>query len=156
MAEPIFGILGESTATVGATITVYTVPAGRAAKVWFMWYLERSGGTGAEMTVMIGTPGDETVPFHYGGLGANIDVMTGTRPQTGPDPANSGQLGHAGVQNVAALFDLDNLDYSAPLTIGVPIGPYYLSAGDTVKFDMSAVELDNLFTCMGVEFDDGV
>ena len=77
------GILGENTLLATGTITVYTVPADKAARVRIYILAEGKAGTW-EYGYKVGAPNGE---FTYTkNNAANIDVWTGVYLESTPNP----------------------------------------------------------------------
>ena len=145
------GILGESTTTSGGTVTVYTVPADKAARVRAHFVVENNS-SGSEYSIMMGTPGSELTGMREPNAG--IDTFSGIIAEAAPDPATGLVLSAIGWQMQSGVVDLSNVDghlnwWSAPLPVD-----YFLSTGDTVRFNISETSVtEHLFQCQGVEDD---
>ena len=86
-------MLGEDTGTAVATVTLYTVPADKSARVQILFAVENSSNQ-VHYNVLVGTPGSE-MNFHAV-LAGGIDFWTGTAGQASPNPDNSLQLSSGG------------------------------------------------------------
>ena len=129
----VIGVLGSSSATAVATATVYTVPAGKAAKVRLMALFQGSANT----VVAILVNGMEV---------ARNTVMTVNHWNY--TIKGGGMFAYAS-GNAAPATGLANALTVAPAD---PI--YYLSEGDTVQFTIvTAVCLSMNFQVVGVEID---
>ena len=144
------GILGEAIGTSVATVTIYTVPADKAARVRILFAVDNSTNA-AHYSVQIGTPGSE-YQLHAP-LASGIDFFTGTTAQSSPDPDASMKISDGGliVQNIGDVFADDNgyryAIYPFPMD-------YYLSTGDTVKYMVVTNAIgDHLIQVVGVEDD---
>lgn len=145
------GILGESTATTTSITTVYTVPSSKAARIRVLWLLEESGGA-TRSNYLVGSPGTEMT--YSTAIAANNDTWTGLSLTATPDPTlaltagfNGRQEKAAGITNMSTAGQAT--DYlAAPLPID-----YFLSTGDTVRFQYDTAPTDHLFQAHGVEDD---
>lgn len=145
------GILGESVATATGTVTVYTVPADKAARVRILWAAE-VGGADTKVNILIGTPGSEINIQHQ--MNSGVDFWSGGQPEATPDPAGSVLASVQGMYDVANALDIDNLTVGLDWWIGPLPADYFLSTGDTVRMNISTTALlDNLFQVQGVEDD---
>jgi len=138
------GILGESTATAIASATVYTVPASKAARVRLIWACEADTGA-PTISFQIGSPGSEQ--HITASLGGNIDffsgIATGATQKSGDVSALQATLG-------ATLI---NTTSDKACVVPFPYD-YFLSTGDTVKYEVTAEALsDALVQVIGVEDD---
>jgi hypothetical protein len=150
------GILGESTVvTQGATTTIYTVPADKAARVQILYMIEGADPSSnhSALRVRIGSPGTENTLNHMPS-GAVADTWTGKLANTTPDPA-------AAVNGLDGLMDkvdgLGNMDADATQKkyIVAPLNSsYFLSTGDTVIMHLQGADAnDLLIQVIGVEDD---
>lgn len=138
------GILGESTSASPATVTVYTVPASKAARVRILFWVEASGGN-VEWVVSIGTPGTEWNIVRA--VATGWDVFTGI-----PDGANM-QADAIGIIDEATTGGLDTDNGERSSLTPFPVD-YYLSTGDTVVFKTQGDFIaDLLFQVQGIEDD---
>jgi len=145
------GILGESTATAVATVTVYTVPADKAARVRVLFFCEGAGNQ-PTYCIRVGSPGSENT-FHYQAGANNMAWWSGIAPASTPDPLLSLTIDKEGVQNVVSI-DMDVVN-TAPEWIITPFPrDYYLSTGDTVVVQIFGNALaDHLIQVQGIEDD---
>lgn len=141
------GILGETASHAEATVTLYTVPADKAARVRILFMQEMGSGQG-RVEMLIGTPGTErTWNLH--------STTTGLFGFSGAKWTNSSldaPLSEEGVfQEISHNMDasVDNIGY---VTYPLP-RDYFLSTGDTVKVIFSANADDALVQVQGVEDD---
>lgn len=149
------GILGEDTTLVKQVlVTIYTVPADKAArvKVLFMW----EGGTGSvnRYSIIIGSPGTE-VQVGLGNSASGLDALSGRRPNSTPDPATAINSLPGVQRGVGILNDMDNpgSDIGEYIVSPLPDG-YYLNTGDTVRAQWDTSNLaDHLIQVVGVEDD---
>ena len=147
------GILGESVVVAEGTITVYTVPADKAARIRVIFASEGSG-TGSYYNIMIGAPGSE-ITLHLQ-PGADNDRFSGVIPVASPNPALSLVASVSGIQDDSSgAFDLDSLTTNLANWLRVPLPfDYFLSTGDTVKFNVGNAPLnDHIIQVLGVEDD---
>lgn len=144
------GIFGESTVVTIGTVTTYTVPSDKAARLKFLFLIEGGDAT-HHVTVLMGTPNTE-ISF-TAEISANQDNWTGNFPIATPDPAASLGAGDKGMQETSGIrFDVDTL--GAELAVGFWPEEYILSTGDTVKYAVATQNfLDTLFQAVGVEDD---
>jgi len=147
------GILAESTSVAyDSLVTVYTVPADKAARVRVYFAAEQQDA--GQYTVTIGQPSNEVT------MGKNLSIQamdgwTGSGDKATPDPALSTLSRDMGFQKKVTAFVLADpsqpLDFLiAPLAID-----YFLSTGDTVKFKFDGTNdlRDHIFQVVGVEDD---
>jgi hypothetical protein len=111
------GILGEGTATTTGTVTLYTVPADKAARIRILFALENAASTCA-YSVLIGTPGTE-IQFHHQ-PGSGIDLYSGVRRQSTPDPADAFLASIVGMQLETGGIELANLTSGNPMVRFLP------------------------------------
>ena len=109
-------------------------------------------GSATRSNFLVGSPGTEMT--YSSGLAANNDGWTGVSLTATPDPALALVAGFSGRQEKAgALVNMSTAgsvqDYiAAPLPID-----YFLSTGDTVRFQYDTAPTDHLFQVHGVEDD---
>jgi len=147
------GILGENTLVATGTITVYTVPADKAARVRLYILAEGKAGTW-EYGFIVGAPGNE---FTYTKNNASgIDVWTGVLAEATPDPALALSVPRAGgIQRlVGGLANMDSLSIGEQY-LALPLAAdFFLSTGDTVRYALqSGPIINHLFQVIGVEDD---
>jgi len=147
------GILGESSATGAATVTLYTVPSDKAARVRVLFAVQ--GGAGNwQYSVMIGTPNDE-INIHTK-QSSGDDMYSGAYEEATPDPAGQTLASVQGIRIANNKLQLTGGEgqtgygwWITPLPVD-----YYLSTGDTVKFNINTTAgLDALIQVIGVEDD---
>ena len=139
------GILGESTATAIATITVYTVPASKAARVRILIAMEQQAAQTSGYSVQIGTPGAETNIVRAGAAG--VDLFTGI-PNAGIQSSRDIGLIEA---DMGGALTGTNVDRASLLPFP---HDFFLSTGDTVKYQITTDTLqDHLIQVIGVEDD---
>lgn len=127
------GVLGEATATVVATATIYTCPVGKAAKGKFM--VRFQGDTNTVVALLVN--GMEV---------ARNTVMTASHYNY---TINGGGMFAYAAGNATPPTGLTNSLTAAPAD---PI--YYLNAGDTVQYTVvTAALLAANFQFVGVEID---
>lgn len=146
------GILGESTViTAGSTTTIYTVPADKAARVRILFLCEGNNGAPRGFSVMVGSPNDEIII--HGDITANEDFYTGFTDLSTPDPTKAMTMNTMGTQE-GQVINLDDVSFAGKW-VGVPLPvDYWLSTGDTVKFNIENQDLiDFLIQVVGVEDD---
>lgn len=144
------GILGENSATAEATVTVYTVPADKSARVRVLFLLEGGAGT-FHYSVLIGTPGTES-NFHNN-YSANADLFSGTRERDSQQPTDSMFAGDAGYMESAG-FIFNSLTNNNPWVVAPMPLDFFLSTGDTVRYNISGTAaVDHLIQVHGVEDD---
>lgn len=144
------GILGESTSVATGTVTVYTVPTDKAARVRITWAAEGGGGN-YQYAIMVGSPGTEK-SFYATGTSVN-DLWSGSAPQSTPDPGLSILAAVAGHQTVAGI-DINGIAGGIDYIMTPYPADFFLSDGDTVKFAISQTDLgDGIIQVMGVEDD---
>ena len=148
------GILGESTVIAVSTLTtVYTVPTDKATRIRVLYMSEGSAQTNA-YSILVGSPGDE-ITIKVSTLG-NHDQFTGSMPLTTPDPALSIRSDFHGIMQGSALIDMTNLAFAGETVCSPLAVDYFLSTGDTVKFNISSSAgspTDHLIQVHGVEDD---
>jgi len=129
----IIGVLGELTgasALTVATHTVYTVPAGKAAKVK-LFYLMQATGSSPDLTITVN--------------GINVMVQTGITASNYVFSSTA-----ALYEKTAAAPD----GAAAATTAGLAPETYYLSAGDTVTYTVGSNALSSMnFQVVGTEVD---
>ena len=141
------GILGETATHDEATVTLYTVPADKAARVRIL-FMQEAGSSQSRVQMLIGSPGNErTWNFHS----TTTDLFT----WSGVEYTNStldAPLSEEGLflqQNDNMDSTVDNQGY-----VAFPFPrDYFLSTGDTVKVIFSANLDDALVQVQGVEDD---
>lgn len=127
------GVLGESTATAVATATVYTCPAGKAAKCRLMARFQ--GDTNSQVAVFVN--------------GMEIARNTAMTASHYNFTIKGGGLFAYAAGNASAPTGLANAVTVAPAD---PI--YYLNPGDTIQFTViTAALLAMNFQVVGVEID---
>jgi hypothetical protein len=147
------GILGESTSTAVATVTLYTVPADKAARVRILYAQEGSTSTNNRFSLLIGSPGSE-IQIKSDITVSGTDVWSGPLQEATPNPALSILAAVQGSQNKVGAFDLDGESFAASWFISPMPVDYYLSTGDTVKFiNQDSTVTDCLVQVQGVEDD---
>lgn len=126
-----FGVLGESTAVVLGTATVYTCPANKAAKVKLQ--LRAQAGNNSTLQVLVNnvaiadSGAMTTNHYIYSNGGAGLWAAPGA---AAPD----GQTAAKTVQPAAPIF--------------------YLSPGDTIQYTVGTIALAAMnFQVVGVEID---
>lgn len=127
------GVLGEATATTVGTTTVYTCPAGKAAKVRLMarW----QGDTNSQVAILVN--GLEV---------ARCGAMTATQYNY---TIKGGGITAYAASNASAPDGLGNDTTVAPAD---PI--YYLNAGDTIQYTVVTAALTAMnFQVVGVAID---
>lgn len=145
------GILGESTDATSGTVTVYTVPADKAARIRILFMVERGANVG-NYAIYIGSPGTEHQITSEGA--ANEDAFSGSRRIATPDPLDSLIMGVNGMQQQAgALGDMDSTTITVDYIVAPLSADYFLSTGDTVKFSNVDSVTDHLIQVIGVEDD---
>lgn len=145
------GILGENTATAIATVTVYTVPADKAARVRVLFFCEGAANH-PTYCIRVGAPGSENT-FHYQAAANSMSWWSGITPANTPDPALSLTIDKAGAQNVSSI-DMDAVDTALEWIMTPFPQDYYLSTGDTVVVQIFGYSLtDHLIQVQGVEDD---
>lgn len=141
-------ILGESTATSAATITLYTVPSSHGARVQLQVF-EEGGGSASVLIYLIGSPGTERT-IAIGQADTNTDSFTGVLWDASNDRIYDSDIG---VQETTGL----NLDGSQNVDTGFVVcplpGTYFLADGDTVQQVITADLTDCLVQVHGVEED---
>lgn len=139
------GILGESTVTTQGSVTLYTVPADKAARVRVLYTAEAGAGN-TDYSLEIGTPGSEKTYANQSGSG--VDHLSGV-PTSGSIYLKSQEGAHVGSRGASLVNAGDDCALNAPLPFD-----YYLSTGDTVKVLIGTTDLvDHLCQVMGVEDD---
>jgi hypothetical protein len=125
------GVLGEATATTVATTTVYTCPAGKAAKVRLMFRAQGDATTAIAILVNgleVARVAAMTANFYVCSIkGAGLRIAEQAAAPTG---------------------------IGAGLTVAPADQIYYLSAGDTVQYTIiTAAALAMNFQVVGTEID---
>jgi len=149
---PKIGVLGESTFTSVSTVTLYTVPSDKAARVRVQFVTE--GGAGAyAYCLLIGSPGNEfTMALHPS---SGNDVFSGVASIATPDPALSLLGVQIGKQEGNTFLDLEDPGGTANDWFVCPLpADYYLNDGDTVRCRVDTTALvDHVIQVVGVEDD---
>ena len=146
------GILGESTTATAGTVTVYTVPADKSARIRILLGAEQASVGTLDYTVLIGSPGSE-ITLHER-LEADVDLFTGSRPASSPDPATSILSRVTGLQSGNTIMEMTTALSTAEWMRTPLAADFFLSTGDTVKFTITTRALgDHLFQVLGVEDD---
>jgi len=144
------GIFGEGTVTTAGTVTLYTVPADKASRVRVSWAQPRGNST--QGSWLIGSPGDE-IQIHFHGA-SNVDNWSGILEQTSSNPPDALLTSDIGSQEVDLSMSLTTLTSGEKWVIGPLNIDYFLSTGDTVKWNISSSNVsDTLVQVMGVEDD---
>lgn len=138
------GILGETTQTTTGTITVYTVPGDKAARIRVLFMAEVTSDD-MQYAVLIGSPGTES--HLTSDIATNTDFWTGivngasrSSSAVGVHEADIGQALAASSGDKGALVPWPH--------------DFYLSTGDTVRVIIAAGTFqDHLFQVIGVEDD---
>lgn len=151
------GILGENTTLVrNVEVTVYTVPADKAARIRILFIGEGlSSGTNSRYSVLIGSPGSE-ITIHSNQGSSEKDLWTGLLAEATPDPALSTLSRVAGIQDKVGGVQLDLLTSEARWVIAPLPFDYFLSTGDTVRWQLDNAGNnweDHLIQVQGVEDD---
>ena len=145
------GILGESTVTATGTTTVYTVPSDKSARVRVLFEVEGGAG-GWQYSVFMGTPGSE-ITFHVN-QSSGDDAWSGTYNEATPDPAGSFVAAVQGIQTVVGGIQLTEVNPGDSWQASPYSFDYYLSDGDTVRFNINGTAAtDSIFQVLGVEDD---
>ena len=139
------GILGETTSVAVSTITVYTVPADKAARVRILWACELTSSL-CRYGILVGTPGVERQIANN--VAGNIDFWSGMVDGT---TIKSGDIA---VQRLDAGTG-SWIESSEARGIFLPYPhDFYLSTGDTVRVIVGTNALaDHLVQVIGVEDD---
>jgi len=148
------GILGEGVATSETTLTLYTVPADKAARVRVLFALEKSSSnTTTRWSLHIGTPSN-LITIHHS-VAANEDFWSGVLDEATPDPALSFLASVQGMQKKSGGITLDSTTNTGPHFWIAPLPvEYFLSTGDTVRVTIFNDGItDHLVQVMGVEDD---
>jgi hypothetical protein len=138
------GILGETVAVAQATVTVYTVPADKSARVRLLFMAEGGAGNYG-YRFSIGMPGTESTLEKRPASG--VDVWTGILPSTDQSASDIGvhEISFGG----SLVPDAVSKGLLAPMA-----HDYFLSTGDTVKIEIVTLNLlDHIFQVIGVEDD---
>ena len=146
------GILGESTAVSVATVTTYTVPADKAARVRVLIEMEGPANV-VNFSVRMGTPSNQAT-FHKT-TATNNDIVSGVYYIGSPDPALTFNVAYMGAYEAVGLLYLSDADNSGFDIWAAPLpADYFLSTGDTVRFRIAGNAADDLlFQVQGVEDD---
>jgi hypothetical protein len=143
-------MLGEDTGTAVATVTLYTVPADKSARVQILFAVENSSNQ-VHYNVLVGTPGSE-MNFHAV-LAGGIDFWTGTAGQASPNPDNSLQLSSGGAMIKTGIVLATNNNGYDYVIYPFP-QDFFLEAGATVRYQIITNSVtDHLIQVMGVEDD---
>ena len=137
------GILGESTNGGTGTVTVYTVPADKAARVQII-FAAINDDSASEMGFAVGAPGSQLIGART--CPADVDYWTGV--------ANGTTSKAAAIALIEGDFG-GVLSYNADRGVLLPLPvDFYLSEGDTVKTVIAtAAFAEILFQVIGVEDD---
>ena len=127
------GVLGEATTATAATTTVYTVPAGKAAKCQIMWDGASHGSTATgDLTITVNGI-DVAVVLNMTAarfLHSNSTLLV--NPETAAAPTGATEL----------------------LTVAPAPFIYYLSAGDTVTYTIGTLTMVSMnMQVIGTEID---
>jgi hypothetical protein len=145
------GILGEGTATTTGTVTLYTVPADKAARVRILFAVENAASA-FNYSVFVGSPGSE-IHIHEA-AGSGEDVWSGVLRESTPDPANAHLLSAIGMHRKSSGIILTSLTDGIPFWIAPLPTDFFLSTGDTVRVNINANAVTNhLIQVVGVEDD---
>ena len=129
----VIGVLGEATATILTTTTVYTCPAGKAAKLKLMFAMQGNAGGGTILAILVN--GMEV---------ARVLAMTASYYVFSVKGA-----GMRAVEQAALPIGT-----TAALTVAPADPIYYLNTGDTVQYTLSgAVPIAMNFLAVGVAID---
>jgi hypothetical protein len=127
------GVLGEATTATAATTTVYTVPAGKAAKVKIIWSGLSHASTGT---------GDLTITVN----GIDIAVVLNI---TAARYVHSNSTLLVNPETAAAPTGA-----TALLTVAPAPFEYYLSAADTVTYTIATLTMQSMkIQVVGTEID---
>jgi hypothetical protein len=140
------GIIAESTDNSTGTVTVYTVPADKAARIRVMIQTTGSGGSGS-VAFMIGPEGSQTI--FSTDQAAEHEMWTGFRfDETDGYPKDIGI--HSAQEGWAVTTTTAEKSFICPLPVD-----YYLSTGDTIKIVATSSTIGDalLFQVVGVEDD---
>lgn len=139
------GILGEDTAVAQTTVTVYTVPADKAARVRVLFCVEAPAGA-VGYGMHIGTPGTESYIGDEAASGA--DFWTGISNAAGNQVVSA-----IAIQDEALNDTLIGTGGSKGSIFPLPID-YFLSTGDTVRYKINGNDAqDHISQVIGVEDD---
>lgn len=130
------GVLGETTTVTAGTITLYTVPASKAAKVRLQWYISAPN----TCRCVIQVNGQPVFGDTAGGAEFSASAAAITAPATGLALAFQGA---------------DPINATPPTHVLSPLPiDYYLSTGDTVQLVISGTDATALnVQVVGVEDD---
>ena len=127
------GVLGEATSNVVATTTVYTCPAGKAAKVKLMFIAQGSGAGGTVISILVN-----------GMTVATVAAMT----------ASYYVFSIKGAGLRAAEQAALPIGTTTALTVAPADPIYYLNTGDTIQYTISgAAAISMNFQVVGTEID---
>ena len=148
------GILGESTQLTTGTVTVYTVPADKAARVRILYGVQAPSSSYA-YDILVGMPGNERSILHGNQTNSDIDVWSGIVAKATPVPALSLTVDDNGMQAKdgglgGTWASSAGVDYAVlPLAVD-----FFLSVGDTVRVIIGTNDLgDHVIQVHGVEDD---
>jgi len=113
--------------------------------------VEGAGGTW-QYSILVGTPGTE-ITIHEA-TSSGEDFWSGLEVEATPNPALSILSRTNGHQKKAGGLDLDTLTSGNRWILEPLAADYFLSDGDTVRFDLSGSgATDHLIQVLGVEDD---
>lgn len=139
------GILGESTVVAVGSVTVYTVPTNRAARVRILIGVQ-GGAVGTHgYSVRIGMPGNETNICKQ--IASTIDFFSGIIEGVAQNSRD------VGLQDIELGAGVESTNADRATIVPWP-HDFYLSAGDTVVFQIVTNGFaDHIFQVQGVEDD---
>ena len=147
MADKI-GILGESVATAVGSVTVYTVPSSKAARVRVLFVFRNNTGATRDIVIRVGPASAENI------IGQQItadgdELYSGVAPTSGvAKTIDMGIREENSAGSVSATTGERNLHY-------LPLDrDFFLSTGDVVNFQISTNAVaETWFQVQGVETD---
>ncbi len=119
----IIGVLGQASVATQATTTVYTVPAGKAAKVKIMWLGKAGSDSNGDLTITVN----------------GIDVATFINLTTVEFFHSSTALL---IEDPSATVAPTGL--SVALTVGPAPMEYYLNAADTITYTIGTTDMNSM------------
>ena len=142
------GILGETVTYAAATVTLYTVPADKAARVRILFMQEAGGSAQSRVQMLIGSPGTERT-WNLQSTTTSLFTWSGVEYTNSTLDAPLSEEGLFLQLNHNMDSTVDDIGY---VTFPFP-RDYFLSTGDTVKVIFSANMDDALVQVQGVEDD---
>lgn len=142
------GILGESTTATAGEVTVYTVPADKAARIRVFFWANTSGSGTKDLCIRIGMPGTQ-MQFTRRNTADQQAIFTGVTFDSGVAKAADTAVIDAATATTLTQSTGERESAKMPLAVD-----WYLSTGDTVRYLISTGDFSEMFfQVIGVEDD---